>query len=158
MSPPPPKFGSEKYTPFLRSTPPPRRWQVTVNIERTSMNSRRISGSIVINRPIEVSTPVCVVEEECYYCCCCCCVVAIKGSTILALRCEGRQAVRGCAMWKRWYYLCVCSARVFLSGLFGNSTDRCLVWPFLNAVDDHKREDGVAAEDFRTGKEFRGVH
>lgn len=111
--PPPPKFGSEKYTPFLRSTPPPRRWQVTVNIERTSMNSRRISGSIVINRPIEVSTPVCVVEEECYYCCCCCCVVAIKGSTILALRCEGRQAVRGCAMWKRWYFLCVCSARVF---------------------------------------------
>eukprot|EP00903_Cladosiphon_okamuranus_P011912 g11188.t1 len=27
--------------------------EVTVNIERTSMNSRRISGSIVINRPIE---------------------------------------------------------------------------------------------------------
>lgn len=30
-------------------------WQVTVNIERTSRNSRRISGSIVVNRPIEVS-------------------------------------------------------------------------------------------------------
>lgn len=27
--------------------------EVTVNIERTSMNSRRISGSIVVNRPIE---------------------------------------------------------------------------------------------------------
>lgn len=34
--------------------PLPRHPQVTVNIERTSMNSRRISGSIVVNGPIEV--------------------------------------------------------------------------------------------------------